>query len=62
MTRVIIDGDACPVVDSVIELTTGTGIFVTILRSFSHYSNKVLPNHVETIYIDDDLMLLTIKL
>lgn len=43
MTRVIIDGDACPVVDSVIELTTGTGIFVTILRSFSHYSNKVLP-------------------
>lgn len=53
MTRVIIDGDACPVVDSVIELTTGTGIFVTILRSFSHYSNKVLPNHVETIYIDD---------
>ena len=53
MTRVIIDGDACPVVDSVIELTNGTGIFVTILRSFSHYSNKVLPNHVETIYIDD---------
>ena len=25
----------------------------SILRSFSHYSNKVLPNHVETIYIDD---------
>ena len=28
MTRVIIDGDACPVVDSVIELTTGTGILL----------------------------------
>ncbi|MGV3107252.1 YaiI/YqxD family protein [Staphylococcus borealis] len=52
MTRVIIDGDACPVVDSVIELTAGTGIFVIILRSFSHFSNKVLPNHVETLYVD----------
>ena len=38
--------------DSVIELTTGT-VFFFHLRSFSHYSNKVLPNHVETIYIDD---------
>ena len=28
MTRVIIDGDACPVVDSVIELTNGTGILL----------------------------------
>ena len=53
MTRVIIDGDACPVVDSVIELTTGTGILLPFYVAFSHYSNKVLPNHVETIYIDD---------
>ncbi|RIL71641.1 YaiI/YqxD family protein [Staphylococcus devriesei] len=53
MTTVLIDGDACPVVDSVIELTTGTGIFVTILRSFSHYSNKIYPEHVNTLYIDD---------
>ncbi|MCJ1656960.1 YaiI/YqxD family protein [Staphylococcus sp. NRL 16/872] len=53
MTTIFIDGDACPVVDSVIELTTGTGIFVTILRSFSHFSNKVYPEHVKTLYIDD---------
>lgn len=53
MTTVFIDGDACPVVDSVIELTAGTGIFVTILRSFSHFSNKVYPEHVKTLYIDD---------
>lgn len=53
MTQVLIDGDACPVVDSVIELTTGTGIFVTILRSFSHFSNKHYPEHVNTVYVDD---------
>ncbi len=31
----IIDGDACPVVDSIIDLTTETGIFVTIISGAS---------------------------
>lgn len=53
MTNVIIDGDACPVVDSVIELTQGTGISVLIMRSFSHFSTKLDPPHVQTIYVDD---------
>ncbi|MCG7339779.1 YaiI/YqxD family protein [Staphylococcus sp. ACRSN] len=53
MTRVIIDGDACPVTNSVIELTKGTGIFVIIVRSFSHYSTVMQPAHVDTIYVDD---------
>lgn len=53
MTQVIIDGDACPVTNSVIELTLGTGIFVTIVRSFSHFSTVVQPNHVKVIYVDD---------
>ncbi|HDZ5624581.1 TPA: hypothetical protein RTS26_000566 [Staphylococcus aureus] len=43
MTHIIIDGDACPVVDSIIDLTTETGIFVTIIRSFSHFSNQLYP-------------------
>lgn len=46
MVKVIIDGDACPVVNSVIELTKGTGIFVTVLRSFSHFSHQIQPEHV----------------
>lgn len=46
MTHIIIDGDACPVVDSIIDLTTETGIFVTIIRSFSHFSNQLYPPHV----------------
>lgn len=52
-TNVIIDGDACPVVNSVIELTKGTGIFVTILRSFSHFSQQIQPEHVKIVYVDD---------
>lgn len=52
-TNVIIDGDACHVVNSVIELTKGTGIFVTILRSFSHFSQQIQPEHVKTVYVDD---------
>ena len=53
MTHIIIDGDACPVVSSVIELTQETGIFVTIIRSFSHFSTQIDPEHVRTVYVDD---------
>jgi len=53
MTSIIIDGDACPVIQSVIELTSGTGIFVIIVRSFSHYTTQTYPEHVNTIYVDD---------
>ena len=53
MIQIIIDGDACPVTDSVIELTKGTGIFVTIVRSFSHYSTVIQPQHVKIVYVDD---------
>lgn len=53
MTQIIIDGDACPVVSSVIELTQETVIFVTIIRSFSHFSTQIDPEHVRTVYVDD---------
>ncbi|MDW4225722.1 YaiI/YqxD family protein [Staphylococcus saprophyticus] len=53
MTQVIIDGDACPVTNSIIELTKGTGIFVTVVRSFSHFSTVIQPEHVHIIYVDD---------
>ncbi|MBI5974002.1 YaiI/YqxD family protein [Staphylococcus sp. H16/1A] len=50
--RILIDGDACPVVDSVIRLTTGSGVLVYIYRSFDHFSNQVYPEHVKTHYVD----------
>ena len=49
-TNVIIDGDACPVVNSVIELTKGTGIFY-ILRSFSHFHKY--NRTCKIVYVDD---------
>ncbi len=62
MTQVIIDGDACPVINSVIELTEGTGIFVTIVRSFSHFSTIEQPEHVKPFMSMMDQMRLTIGL
>lgn len=53
MTRVMIDGDACPVTDSVIRLTEGTGIFVVLIRSYSHFSMQDYPSHVTVKYVDD---------
>lgn len=62
MVKVIIDGDACPVVNSVIELTKGTGIFVNVLRSFSHFSHQIQPEHVKLCMLTMGQMLLIIKL
>ncbi len=53
MTQVIIDGDACPVTDSIIQLTEGTGIFVVLVRSYSHFSMRDYPEHVKVSYVDD---------
>ncbi|UXV34657.1 YaiI/YqxD family protein [Staphylococcus sp. IVB6181] len=53
MTQVIIDGDACPVTGSIIQLTEGTGIFVVLVRSYSHFSMRDYPEHVKVSYVDD---------
>ncbi|MCO4331581.1 YaiI/YqxD family protein [Staphylococcus hyicus] len=50
--RILIDGDACPVVSSIVELTAETGIFVYIFRSYAHYSHQHYPSHVQLNYID----------
>lgn len=53
MTRVIIDGDACPVTESIIDLTAETSIFVVLVRSYAHFSIKDYPKHVKVVYVDD---------
>ncbi|MCU5745779.1 YaiI/YqxD family protein [Staphylococcus sp. SQ8-PEA] len=53
VSRILIDGDACPVINSIIKMTQDTGIFVIIIRSFSHFSTAAFPNHVQTYYVDD---------
>lgn len=50
--RIIIDGDACPVKDIIINETLNKHIQVLIVSSFSHYSDTTLPKHVKELYVD----------
>ncbi len=50
--RILIDGDACPVVDSIVRITAETGIFVYLFRTYSHFTIHDFPSHVEVKYID----------
>src|SRR5699024_6650624 len=52
MTQVINDEDACPDTNSIVELTKGTSIFVTIVRSFSHFSTKKHSDRFNVIDVD----------
>lgn len=50
--NIYVDADACPVVDSIIAIAKREQIPVILVKNFSHYSNKVQPEHVEIIYVD----------
>lgn len=50
--KVIVDADACPVKDIIIEEAGKVHVPVMLVSSFSHYSEKELPEHVEVIYVD----------
>ncbi len=50
--KIYVDADACPVKDVIILEATNAEIPVTLVTSFSHYSNAQQPKGVETIYVD----------
>lgn len=50
--RVIVDADACPVKDIIIEQTTGKQIPVVLVSSFAHFSSQIHPEHVRSIYVE----------
>ncbi|WHX25338.1 YaiI/YqxD family protein [Virgibacillus halodenitrificans] len=50
--KIYVDADACPVKKIVIEEATKAAIPVTLVTSFSHYSNEEQPPGVETVYVD----------
>ncbi|MEC2159534.1 YaiI/YqxD family protein [Virgibacillus halodenitrificans] len=50
--KIYVDADACPVKKIVIEEATKATIPVTLVTSFSHYSNEEQPAGVETVYVD----------
>ncbi|MGN4422349.1 YaiI/YqxD family protein [Bacillus cereus group sp. MYBK30-1] len=50
--KIYVDADACPVKDIIIFEATNAEIPVTLVTSFSHFSNAEQPAGVETIYVD----------
>ena len=50
--KIIIDSDASPVKQIVIDEAAKRQLKVVLVASFAHYSNKEHPEHVETIYVD----------
>lgn len=50
--KIIIDADASPVKEEVIELAGVYGLDVLLVSSFSHFSNVEQADHVETIYVE----------
>ncbi|WP_404457303.1 YaiI/YqxD family protein [Oceanobacillus kapialis] len=50
--KVIVDADACPVKDTVIQIALENETPVTLVSSFAHFSNEQYPDGVESIYVD----------
>ncbi|RCW63739.1 YaiI/YqxD family protein [Saliterribacillus persicus] len=50
--KILIDADACPVVDIVIKEATKKKIPIQIYRSYDHFTMQEFPKGVETIYVD----------
>ncbi len=55
----IIDGDACPVVDSIIDLTTETGIFVTIIQTQPFFEPIISHMYQHYMLMMDQMQLIT---
>ncbi|GAB2555463.1 YaiI/YqxD family protein [Gracilibacillus alcaliphilus] len=51
--KVIVDADACPVTNIIIEETEGIAIPVTLVKNYNHFSMETYPDHVTVTYVDD---------
>lgn len=50
--RIIVDADACPVKDIIIDLAKSNRTPVILVSSINHYSLKEYPNYVSNIYVE----------
>ena len=50
--KVIVDADACPVKDIVMEETAHRSVSVILVSSLSHYSTQDLPDHAQAVYVE----------
>lgn len=51
--KILIDGDACPVKETIYQVSAENDCEVILVTSLSHYSNKDLPEHVKVVYVDE---------
>lgn len=50
--RIIVDADACPVKNEIIEVAAAFNLSVVLVMSIAHYSFDSLPAHVESVYVE----------
>ncbi|MEQ6388551.1 YaiI/YqxD family protein [Bacillaceae bacterium S4-13-58] len=50
--QILVDADACPVKDIVIEVAVKNQLHVKLVRSFSHFSTEQYPDGIESVYVD----------
>jgi len=50
--KILVDADACPVKDIIVQETKEMNIPVTLVSSFSHFSSQEYPSHVNTVYVE----------
>lgn len=50
---IIVDADACPVIDEIIELAGKHQLEVILVRNFNHFTSKQYPDYVSVQYVDD---------
>lgn len=51
--QIIVDADACPVVDIISEEAKKENCQVILVKSYSHFTLKDYPSHVSTKYVDE---------
>lgn len=50
--KILIDADACPVKDDIIDIAGEAGLIVYVIKSYSHFSHEEVPEFVEVKYVD----------
>ncbi|ENH97274.1 hypothetical protein J416_04628 [Gracilibacillus halophilus YIM-C55.5] len=50
--KILVDADACPVVDTIIEEVEPYQLPVTLVRSYNHFSMQMYPSFVTVSYVD----------
>lgn len=50
--NIFVDADASPVQKEVIEIGKRNNLHVYLVKSYAHFSNEPLPEHVTVIYVD----------